>query len=155
MKVSLWVVGNTNEKYLEEGIAIYTSRLKHYCKFEFTIFKDIKGVTSPDILSRKESEAFLEKLKSSDELVLLDEYGEMLSSQGLATFIEKRQIQSEKSLVFIIGGAYGHHSILKNRADKILSFSKMTFSHQMIRLFAVEQIYRAYTIIKNEKYHNG
>lgn len=154
MKLSLLVIGKTNEKYLEEGIRIYDQRLKNYTRFEMIELKDIKGFQNPEDLKKKEAEAFLEKIKDDDVVVLLDENGKMFSSVDFSQWIENQQIRSVKHLVFIIGGAFGVHEIIKQRSNLVLSFSKMTFSHQMIRLFFTEQVYRAFSIIKNEKYHN-
>jgi 23S rRNA (pseudouridine1915-N3)-methyltransferase len=154
MKFSLLVIGKTNEKYLEEGIKIFDTRLKNYTKFEMIEVRDIKGFQNPEDLKKKEAEAFLEKIKDDDVLVLLDENGKSFSSVEFSLWIENQQIRSVKHVVFIIGGAYGVHELIRQRSNLVLSFSKMTFSHQMIRLFFVEQLYRAFTIIKNEKYHN-
>lgn len=154
MKFSLLVIGKTNEKYLEEGIKIFDNRLKNYTKFEMIEVRDIKGFQNPEDLKKKEAEAFLEKIKDDDVLVLLDENGKSFSSVEFSLWIENQQIRSVKHVVFIIGGAYGVHELIRQRSNLVLSFSKMTFSHQMIRLFFVEQLYRAFTIIKNEKYHN-
>lgn len=154
MKFSLLVIGKTNEKYLEEGIKIFDNRLKNYTKFEMIEVRDIKGFQNPEDLKKKEAEAFLEKIKDDDVLVLLDENGKSFSSVEFSLWIENQQIRSVKHVVFIIGGAYGVHESIRQRSNLVLSFSKMTFSHQMIRLFFVEQLYRAFTIIKNEKYHN-
>jgi 23S rRNA (pseudouridine1915-N3)-methyltransferase len=154
MKFSLLVIGKTNEKYLEEGIKIYDSRLKNYTKFDIIEVRDIKGFQNPEDLKKKEADVFLEKIKDDDVLVLLDENGKSFSSIEFSQWIENQQIRSVKHVVFIIGGAYGVHELIRQRSNLVLSFSKMTFSHQMIRLFFVEQLYRAFTIIKNEKYHN-
>lgn len=154
MKFSLLVIGKTNEKYLEEGIKIFDNRLKNYTKFEMIEVRDIKGFQNPEDLKKKEADVFLEKIKDDDVLVLLDENGKSFSSVEFSLWIENQQIRSVKHVVFIIGGAYGVHELIRQRSNLVLSFSKMTFSHQMIRLFFVEQLYRAFTIIKNEKYHN-
>jgi 23S rRNA (pseudouridine1915-N3)-methyltransferase len=154
MKFSLLVIGKTNEKYLEEGIKIFDNRLKNYTRFEMIEVRDIKGFQNPEDLKKKEADAFLEKIKDDDVLVLLDENGKSFSSVEFSLWIENQQIHSVKHVVFMIGGAYGVHELIRQRSNLVLSFSKMTFSHQMIRLFFVEQLYRAFTIIKNEKYHN-
>lgn len=154
MKFSLLVIGKTNEKYLEEGIKIFDNRLKNYTKFEMIEVRDIKGFQNPEDLKKKEADAFLEKIKDDDVLVLLDENGKSFSSVEFSQWIENQQIRSVKHVVFMIGGAFGVHELIRQRSNLVLSFSKMTFSHQMIRLFFVEQLYRAFTIIKNEKYHN-
>lgn len=154
MKISFWVIGKTNEKYLETGIQMYTKRLMNYIKFELTEFRDIKNFAGPDDLKKKEAEMILQKLKDEDFFIVLDEGGKHLSSTEFAGFIEKNRDTNVKNMIFLVGGAYGVHETVKNRANLLLSFSKMTFSHQMIRLFFTEQLYRAMTIIKNEKYHN-
>jgi 23S rRNA (pseudouridine1915-N3)-methyltransferase len=154
MKISIWCIGKTDEKYLVEGIDKYLQRLKHYTKVEYDVIKDVKpGQTSEETLKR-EAEMILAKLKPEDTLILMDERGDMYDSVKFAAYIEKLQIQAQKHIVFLIGGAFGHHTLVRNRANHLISLSKMTFSHQMVRLFLVEQIYRAFTIIRNEKYHN-
>lgn len=155
MKVSLWVIGKTSEKYLLDGIKIYIKRLEHYCRFEWVEFKDVKNFAGQDDLMKKEAELVLSKLKPDDSLILLDEYGKMFDSIAFSDYIQKFQVNSTKSLVFLVGGAFGHHALIRERAVGEISLSKMTFSHQMVRLFFVEQLYRAFTILKNEKYHNS
>ncbi len=154
MIVKIWSIGKTNEKYLQEGINIYLKRLTHYTKLEYEELKDVKTGATHEETTKKEAELILSRLKINDILVLLDETGHQYSSVGFANFLEKFQIQSGKNIIFLIGGAYGHHKLIREKAHSSLSFSLMTFSHQMIRLFLVEQIYRAFTILKNEKYHN-
>ncbi|MBK6566086.1 MAG: 23S rRNA (pseudouridine(1915)-N(3))-methyltransferase RlmH [Saprospiraceae bacterium] len=154
MKITLMYIGKTNEKYLESGIELYIKRLKNYCRFEIIELKDIKKFSGSADLLKKEAVHILEKIKEDDFLVVLDEKGEELSSINFSDFIESCGNTSVKNLVFLVGGAFGIHQDVKARAKKLISFSKMTFSHQMIRLFFTEQLYRAFTIIKNEKYHN-
>ena len=154
MKISIWCIGKTDEKYLIEGIDKYLLRLKHYCKIDFETFKDIKPGATPDETTKREAELVFSKLKSDDVLILLDEHGEMYDSVKFARYIEKLQVNAHKNVIFLIGGAFGHHKTVRARADHQVSLSKMTFSHQMVRLFLTEQIYRAFTILRNEKYHN-
>ncbi len=157
MKTELWVIGKTNEKYLEEGISIYFQRLKHYISFEITVIPDIKqaGQLQPEQLKIKEAEQVLNRLKKEDFLILLDEKGKQLSSQGFSKFLEQKISHlSSKRFIFLIGGAYGFSPALYERANEQLSLSAMTFSHQMARLFFVEQLYRAMTIMRSESYHN-
>ena len=156
LKTELWVTGKTAFSYIEEGIGIYEKRLKHYLNFRILVFPDIKNAKnlSPEQLKIKECEQQLSKLEKDDFLILLDERGKNLSSVEFANFIEKSMQQSQRRLVFVIGGAYGFSSAMYERAQMQLSLSKMTFSHQMIRLFFVEQLYRAMTIVKGESYHN-
>jgi len=155
MKIELWTIGETKEKYLKEGIAIFVKRLKHYTQFKTEDYK-VKVHKSADGNGFKEVEGqyIMKKLQPSDFLVLLDERGKVYSSREFAGFIEKRQVASTQRIIFLIGGAYGFHTSIYSRANAQLSLSKMTFSHQMIRLFFVEQLYRAYTIMNNEPYHN-
>jgi 23S rRNA (pseudouridine1915-N3)-methyltransferase len=157
MKTELWAIGKTNESYLEQGIAIYQKRLGHYLRFDVVIWPDIKkaGKLSPDQLKAKEAELILDKLKAGDYLVLLDEKGKTFSSEGLAAFLNQQLQMSHKRIIFLIGGAFGFAPSLYQRANIKLSLSKMTFSHQMVRLFFIEQLYRAMTILNNEKYHNA
>ena len=155
MKIELWVVGKTAFKYLDEGILLYEKRLRHYTPFELVILPDVKNPPlSTDALKTKEGEVILNKLTKDDVLILLDENGKQQTSIEFSKFIENQQINSTKRLVFQIGGAFGFSEGVYNRANFKLSLSKMTFSHQMIRLFFAEQLYRAFTIIKGEKYHN-
>jgi 23S rRNA (pseudouridine1915-N3)-methyltransferase len=155
MKIELWVVGKTAFKYLEEGIALYEKRLKHYTTFELVVLPDVKNPPlSTDALKTKEGELILNRLTKDDVLVLLDENGKQQTSMEFSKFIENQQINATKRVVFQIGGAFGFSEAVYNRANFKLSLSKMTFSHQMIRLFFVEQLYRGFSIIRGEKYHN-
>ena len=155
MKISFWVVGKTNEKYLSDGMQIYINRLKHYTRLDYIEFKDVKITASQVDLAKLESEQFISKIQPDDYVVLLDEKGKLFSSVSFAGFLEQKMITSHKNIIFIVGGAYGHHQLLKSRADLTLSLSALTFSHQMVRIIFLEQLYRAFTIIKNEKYHNA
>ncbi|MEE9437969.1 MAG: 23S rRNA (pseudouridine(1915)-N(3))-methyltransferase RlmH [Saprospiraceae bacterium] len=155
MKIEFWYIGKTNEKYLTQGMAIFEKRLKHYCKFNITTIKDVKPGQSQLETKQREWELIKSKLSTNDYLILLDEIGEMYNSKNFAKKIEKLQMNSSKRIVFLVAGAFGAHQEMQNRADSLLSLSKMTFSHQMIRLFFLEQLYRAFTIIRNEKYHNS
>ncbi len=155
MKIELWAIGKTDTAYIKEGIALYEKRLKHYVSFDSVILPDVKNPPiNADALKIKEGEIMLAKLQKDDVLIVLDERGKMYGSMAFADLIEQKQNQSTKRLIFLIGGAYGFSETVYNRANGQLSLSKMTFSHQMIRLFFVEQLYRAFTIIKGEKYHN-
>ena len=155
MKVEFWYIGKTNEKYLDQGIKIFEKRLKHYCKFSSICIKDVKPGQNAVETKKRENELILSKLSTSDYLILLDEIGEMYSSEKFALQLDKFQMQGSKKIIFLVAGAFGADIKLQERADKLLSLSKMTFSHQMIRLFFLEQFYRAFTILKNEKYHNS
>ncbi|MFZ1748817.1 MAG: 23S rRNA (pseudouridine(1915)-N(3))-methyltransferase RlmH [Saprospiraceae bacterium] len=154
MKISIWVIGKTDEKYLTEGIQKYLDRLKHYTKLNYEEFKDVKPSYQTDDTIKREAEMILSKLIPDDILIVLDEKGEEFSSTTFAEYLQKLQNRGPKHVIFLVGGAYGHHSLIRQRANHLISLSKMTFSHQMVRLFLAEQLYRAFTIIKNEKYHN-
>ncbi len=156
MKVTLLVIGKTDTDYLRSGIDIYCKRLSHYCSFSLDIVQDVKnaGNLSKTDLIERESELILKRIDSRDYLILLDERGKSMSSKKLAEFFQKHAVNSPERVVFLIGGAFGVHGDIRNRANSVLSLSEMTFSHQMIRLFMLEQIYRAFTITRNENYHN-
>ncbi len=154
MKIKLMWIGKTNEKYLKEGIEIYLKRLKHYCTISTHEIKDVKKFSTKEDLKIKEGQAFLEQIQPSDFVVLLDEKGKQKTSIEFSNFFEHHQNVGTKSLIFIIGGAFGFSKELYQRSNLMLSLSKMTFSHQMIRVFFYEQVYRAFTILRNEKYHN-
>ncbi len=155
MKIELWVIGKTAFKYLDEGIAVYEKRLKHYVNFDLIVLPDVKNPPlSTEALKTKEGELILNKLQKDDLLILLDENGKHLTSIDFSKFIENQQMNATKRIIFQIGGAYGFSDAVYARANQKMSLSKMTFSHQMIRLFFVEQLYRAFTILKGEKYHN-
>jgi len=156
MKIDLWWIGKTKPAYLEEGIQDYAGRIKHYINFSYITIPDIKNQANmnPAILKKKEAEWVINRLQPDDFLILLDENGKTLDSVSFAGFIEDLMVRSVKQLVFLIGGAYGFDESLYHRANEKISLSKMTFSHQMVRLFFTEQLYRAFTIIHHEKYHN-
>lgn len=156
MKYLLLQVDNTQEKYLEEGIALYLKRLKNYSQFEVATISVPKNIRLRTFNEQKVYEAKLINgfLQKEDYVVLLDENGKGLTSVGFSEFIRKRQNASTKRIVFVIGGPYGFDETVYERSDYKLSLSMMTFSHQMIRLFFVEQLYRAFTILKGEKYHH-
>jgi 23S rRNA (pseudouridine1915-N3)-methyltransferase len=154
MKIALMVIGKTNEKYLEEGISLFIKRLSHYVNFELILIKDVKVTKDISQLKKQEGTAFLINVTNDDYVVLLDEKGKDFTSIELSKKIEHFQNISTKRLVFIIGGAFGFSDEMYSRANEKYALSKLTFSHQMIRLFFIEQLYRAYTIIRGEKYHN-
>jgi 23S rRNA (pseudouridine1915-N3)-methyltransferase len=156
MKVSLLQIDKTTESYLMEGISIYLKRLKNYTTFEINTITVPKPVRSrPEKEQKSEEFKLLRKhIKDQDFVVLLDENGKELSSVEFSRFMEQKMGQSIKHLVFVIGGPYGFDEAMYRRADFKLSLSKMTYSHQMFRLFFIEQLYRALTIIKGEKYHH-
>lgn len=153
MKIEFWVLGKTAFKYLDVGIQDYQKRLKRLTNFELIVFPDIKA-KSPQIFKEKEAKQVLEKLKKEDQLILLDDKGQSFTSIEFAQEIEKRQMLLQKKVIFLVGGAYGFHESIYERANSQLSLSKMTFSHQLIRLIFLEQLYRAFTIIKGLPYHH-
>ena len=157
MKIKFIVTGKTNNHYLIEGEKDYEQRLKHYCKFTELILLDIKygSKLSKSKLLNKEGKLILKKLSPNDEIILLDENGESFTSLPFSTFLEKKMFHSTKTLVFIVGGAFGFSEEVYEKANLKMSLSKMTFTHQMVRMIFKEQLYRAFTIIKGEKYHNG
>ncbi len=157
MKVEFWVIGKTKEAYLREGIALYQKRLQRYLAFNIVLLPDIKqgGKMAPERLMQEEAQSILGRLQSNDKLILLDERGTAFSSVAFSEFVEKELQLTAGKLIFAVGGAYGFAPQLKAKAHHLLSLSKMTFSHQMIRLFFIEQLYRAMTILRNEPYHNG
>ena len=156
MTIKLLAVGKTDDKDLQKLIDQYVKRLKHYCKFKIEIIPDIKKSKKMDenLQKQKEGELILAKTQASDILVLLDENGKNFSSVGFSTWLQKQMNTSMKQLIFVIGGPYGFSDEVYQRANQKISLSKMTFSHQMVRLFFTEQIYRAFTILKNEPYHH-
>ena len=156
MKIVLLVIGKTNEQYLVEGISQYQKRLKHYIQFEMLEIPNIKKAKkfSNTELMKRQGELILKQLQSSDHLVLLDDKGKDFTSPKFAEKIQSWMLSGKKRLVFVIGGVYGFSEDVYARRNEKLSLSKMTFSHQMVRLFFVEQIYRGYTILNNEPYHH-
>jgi 23S rRNA (pseudouridine1915-N3)-methyltransferase len=155
MKIEVWWIGKTKEKYLNAGIHLYFNRLKHYNKVETLTIPDVKPLNDPNQLKNAESDRVLSKLSHQDFLVLCDERGKQYQSVSFASKLESWLMQSQyKRIVFLIAGAYGASDSLKDRSDALLSLSEFTFSHQMARLILMEQLYRAFTILRNEKYHN-
>lgn len=155
MKTELILIGKTNDKHFQAGIDDYVGRIGHYMPFSITVIPDIKNTKalSEEQQKEKEGELILKQLQPSDTLVLLDEHGKEFRSIEFATWIEKKQ-QTARRLVFCIGGPYGFSQAVYQRANEKISLSKMTFSHQMVRLVFTEQVYRACTIIKGEPYHH-
>ncbi|RVU00249.1 23S rRNA (pseudouridine(1915)-N(3))-methyltransferase RlmH [Mucilaginibacter limnophilus] len=156
MKITLLTVGKTEDAYLKEGIEKYIKRLKHYIKFEIADLPELKNTKSlsEDQQKSKEAELILKKLTPLDHVVLLDEKGMELTSSQFSGYINKQMVGSASHVVFIVGGPYGFDASVHQRANDKLSLSRMTFSHQMVRLFFIEQLYRAFTIIKGEPYHH-
>lgn len=156
MKIKLLAIGKTDDKNLQVLIEKYQNRLKHYINFTLEVIPDIKNVKnlSENQQKEKEGELILKKLQSTDQLILLDENGKAFSSVIFSEFLQKKMNSGIKQLVFVIGGPYGFSETVYKKAQGKVSLSKMTFSHQMVRLFVVEQIYRGFTILKNEPYHH-
>lgn len=155
MKSQLILVGKTQEKLYKEGIADYSSRISHYMPYEIKVIPELKNTKAmtEDVQKEKEGELILNNVRPSDYLILLDEHGTERRSIEFAAWLQKR-LSAGRQLVFAIGGPYGFSEAVYKRADSKISLSQMTFSHQMVRLIFCEQLYRACTIIKGEKYHH-
>lgn len=156
MKIEFWMQGQTAFEYLKQGVEIYEKRIKHFIPFEIQVLSDIKNAKSmsEEQLKTKEGEGQLKKLEQGDFLILLDERGKQFSSIQFSVYIEHLMQQSHKRIIFLIGGAYGFSDAVYHRANAQWSLSKLTFSHQMVRLFIVEQIYRALSIQRGLPYHH-
>lgn len=156
MKLEFWAIGKNNEPYVKAGVEEFTKRITKYFKAEWNIIPVPKnaGMLSEIDLKKREGETILEWLGKDDYLIALDERGKQLSSKKLADFIQARANESTKKLVFLIGGAFGLDDAVLRRANYTWSLSELTFPHQLVRLIVAEQIYRACSIMKNEKYHH-
>ena len=156
MNIKLLTIGKTDNKALQSLIDDYTKRLAFYIKFDLEIIPDIKNVKnlSESQQKEKEGELILAKLTSTDQLILLDEKGTTFSSVGFSDYLQKKMNSGAKTIVFVIGGPYGFSDEVYQKAQGKISLSLMTFSHQMVRLFFIEQLYRGFTILKNEPYHH-
>jgi 23S rRNA (pseudouridine1915-N3)-methyltransferase len=156
MQITLLCIGKTGKKFLEEGEETYLKRLKHYVPFSMQIIPDLKQAKNltEEQIKQKEGELLLDKIQSNDTVVLLDERGKHYSSIEFANYLQEVFNKGGKNLIFLIGGPYGFSDAVYSRANGKISLSAMTFSHQMIRLFFIEQVYRAMTILKNEPYHH-
>ena len=156
MQLSLLVLGKTDSAQIETEIKRYESRLKHYLPFELRVIPDVRrgSKLTPEEQKRAEGIELLRYITPTDRVYLFDERGESYTSRAFATFIERAMVSGERRMVFIIGGPYGFSPEVYERADGQVSLSSMTFSHQMVRLFAIEQLYRAQTIIRGEPYHH-
>jgi 23S rRNA (pseudouridine1915-N3)-methyltransferase len=156
MKLLLLTIGKTNDKSLLALQNEYLKRLKHYLPFEIQNIPELKNTKSLSIAEQLEKEAdlILKQIDNQDELILLDEKGKQYTSIEFSTFISKKMLASHKRVIFVVGGPYGFSERIYTRAQSMTSLSKMTFSHQMIRLIFVEQVYRAMTILRNEPYHH-
>jgi len=156
MKIQFWSIGKNNESYVKEGIEDFTQRISKYFPVEWNIIPVPKnaGMMSEMDLKKKEGETILAWLKKDDYLVALDERGKQMNSEKLSEFIQARANESFKTLVFVIGGAFGLDQTVLKKANYTWSLSPLTFPHQLVRLILAEQVYRACTIIRNEKYHH-
>jgi len=155
MKVEFLFVGKTSEKYLQSGIDLYIKRINHYLPAAVIEIPSIIKSGSRERALDKESEMIGKKISAKDFVVVLDENGKEFSSVQLSAFMNKSMVNSTSKIIFIVGGAYGIPESISRRANLVLSFSKFTMTHQMIRIFLLEQIYRAMTILNNEPYHHA
>ncbi len=157
MKIKLIVVSKTDVPYIQAGIDEYAGRLRHYCDFELAVIPALKnaGTLRPEELKEREGQLILKQLEKVDMAVLLDEHGKEYTSTGFAEYLQKQMNSGVRTLAFVIGGAYGFSPAVYAAAQHKISLSQMTFNHQMVRLFFVEQLYRAHTILRHEKYHNS
>jgi 23S rRNA (pseudouridine1915-N3)-methyltransferase len=156
MTIKLLAIGKTDSSELQELINVYEKRLQHYINFEIEIIPDLKKTKnlSEEQQKNKEGELILKKLSPTDNLILFDEKGKQFTSVEFSQYLQKKMNSGIKQLVFLIGGPYGFSNEVYAKASGKISLSKMTFSHQMVRLFITEQVYRAFTILKNEPYHH-
>lgn len=156
MKITFLTVGKTTFPFVKKGCDIFIKRIRHYTTFEYIEIPELKNTSSlsKEQIKDKEAELILKYVKNTDKVVLLDERGKNFTSIEWSKELEKEIVSGTKSLIFIVGGAYGFSKTIYERANGKLSLSSMTFSHQIIRLFFIEQLYRAFTIMKGEPYHN-
>lgn len=156
MKIQLWSIGKEHENYVKEGVEDFTRRIAKYYRVEWKIFAAARQTvnTAENDIKKSEAQTILNSLQKEDYLVLLDENGKQITSPQVASLIENRANNSIRQLVFLIGGAFGVDEQVKSRANFMWSFSQLVFPHQLVRLMLAEQVYRACTIIRNEKYHH-
>lgn len=156
MKITLLTVGKTDKDWVRQGMDIYVSRLKHYIPFSVVEIPELKNVSAltKDQIKTREGELILKQIKPTDDLILMDERGKEYTSVEFAKVIQDKISYAGKDMVYVIGGAYGFSDAVYQRANSKISLSRMTFSHQMVRAIFVEQIYRAFTIMKGEPYHH-
>lgn len=156
MHITLLTVGKTDIPWVREGLEIYTSRLRHYVPFSVVEIPELKNVSSlgRELIKQKEGELILKNVKPSDEVILLDERGKEFRSVEFATYLGDKLARASGGICFVIGGAYGFSSQVYDRAGSLLSLSKMTYSHQLVRTVFAEQLYRAFTILRGEPYHH-
>ena len=157
MKIYFWSVGKVHDPYVKEGIELFTKRISYYYPVEWKIFPTAKNAAtlSEDDIKKAEATALLNALQNDDILIALDENGKQWNSPEVANFIQQKANESAKNIIFLIGGAYGIHESVLKRSNNKWSLSKLVFPHQLVRLILAEQVYRACTIIRNEKYHHS
>lgn len=157
MKIQFWSIGKSHESFVKEGVEQFTKRISNYFSVEWTIIPMPKnaGIMEPAILKIKEGEVLSALIGKEDFVVLLEERGKILTSEAFSKFIEQRTVESVKNLIFIIGGAYGVSDSIVQRANFKWSLSALVFPHQLVRLILAEQVYRACSIMRNEKYHHA
>lgn len=156
MDIELLTVGKTTTSYINQGIEEYCKRLRHYIPYRITSIPDIRNTSKMSEQNQKQAEgvSILSKLSASDQVILLDERGKEMTSMEFSAFMQRLMLGGKKRAVFIVGGPYGFSEEVYARADNKISLSKMTFSHEMVRLFFTEQVYRAMTILRGEPYHH-
>jgi 23S rRNA (pseudouridine1915-N3)-methyltransferase len=156
MRITVLSIGKTKESWLKEGLKLYLAKLERYTRLTWTELEDIKNAATLPVpeLKRKESALILGKIIAGDHIILLDEQGKSLTSPGLAAELESLMNRSVQNIVFVIGGAYGFDEALYQQARQKIALSSLTFTHQMVRVILAEQLYRAFTILNNEKYHH-
>lgn len=156
MKIQLWSIGKENDAYINEGIKNFQKRLKHYTDFDIKLIPTVKQAASLSVpeLKKQEGRIILEMLQPQDYLLALDERGKTMTTNQLAEFLQQRTNAGTRQLIILIGGAFGIDTAVLQRAQLQLSLSALTFPHQLVRLIVTEQVYRAYTVLNNEKYHH-
>ena len=156
MKLVLLVTGKTDQAWIREGVAEYEKRISKYARFELVTLPDVKnpGNRSAAAVKEKEAEKMLSAFKSDDHVVLLDEHGKRYSTTALAAFMRGALMLPKKRIVFVVGGPWGFHQSVSDRADHIISLSDLTFSHQVVRLLFAEQLYRVLSVIAGDPYHH-
>ena len=153
MKISIYSVGKANDSYIKAGVDQFTKRISHYYPIDWLIIAPSKA-SQPIAIKKEEAQNIMKQMASNDVLILLDETGKMLNSPGLAQLIQQKANQSTQKIIFLIGGAYGVSDDIKKRANHTWSLSQLVFPHMLVRLILSEQIYRACSILANEKYHH-
>ncbi len=156
MKIQLWSIGKDNDPYIRDGIAVFQKRLQHYVDFELRLIPTVKQAASLSIpeLKKQEARLILDMLQPQDYLLALDEHGKMVTTLQFADFLQQRTNAGTRQLIILIGGAFGLDTAILQRAQGKLSLSSLTFPHQLVRLIVTEQLYRAYSVLHNEKYHH-